>query len=70
MGRSRTVSMRAATSKSPSRCGAWSKKAATASWKSLAAEDLEDTKTNSSNWQVLLAPLPAGEARHRKAGGG
>ena len=44
------------------------KKAATASWKSLAAEDLEGTSfRNSSNWQVLLAPLPALEARRRKA---
>ena len=46
------------------------KKAAAASWKSLAAEDLEGTNPNSSNWKVLLAPLPGGETRHRKTRGG
>ena len=45
MARSRTVLTRAATSKSPSRCGASQRKAATASWKSLAAEDLEGTSS-------------------------
>ena len=40
---SRMISMRTATSKSLSRCDITAKKAAAASWKSLAAEDLQST---------------------------